>query len=165
MHALQEGAAEPLALLGLIRLVAYLSQPTLLGSHPCDIVADCGTGVTAIGERPSRVNLRKRKQQEGAGVPLSRTSMLWTRETDQRVKEASRLERLDRGELMACCAADDVTGVGRPGAGSCPDGPALEGAWRDAGRHRGVLQTPAARAHCCIPRSLRVRHAWCPSCL
>ncbi|KAK9915841.1 hypothetical protein WJX75_005000 [Coccomyxa subellipsoidea] len=49
VRALHEGAAEPLALLGLIRLVHYLSEPAALGRGPCDLVTDCGTGVTAIG--------------------------------------------------------------------------------------------------------------------
>ena len=51
VHALQEGAAEPLALLGLIRLVQWLhSSDELSGSQPCSIVVDSGTGVTAVGE-------------------------------------------------------------------------------------------------------------------
>ena len=49
MHALQEGAAEPLALLGLIRLVDYLSECEQLGRESCSIVVDSGTGVTAMG--------------------------------------------------------------------------------------------------------------------
>jgi hypothetical protein len=49
VHALQEGAAEPLALLGLIRLVDYLSGSEQLGREPCSIVVDSGTGVTATG--------------------------------------------------------------------------------------------------------------------
>lgn len=55
MRALHEGAAEPLALLGLIRLVHYLSEPAALGRGPCDLVTDCGTGVTAIGAPPLSV--------------------------------------------------------------------------------------------------------------
>ena len=51
VHALQEGAAEPLALLGLIRLVRWLhSSRALSGSQPRSIVIDSGTGVTAVGE-------------------------------------------------------------------------------------------------------------------
>ena len=39
VHALQEGAAEPLALLGLIRLVHYLcSNGKLPSNHPCSII-------------------------------------------------------------------------------------------------------------------------------
>ena len=49
---MHEGAAEPLALLGLIRLVHYLSEPAAFGRGPCDLVTDCGTGVTAIGAPP-----------------------------------------------------------------------------------------------------------------
>jgi hypothetical protein len=55
VRALHEGAAEPLALLGLIRLVHYLSEPAALGRGPCDLVTDCGTGVTAIGAPPLSV--------------------------------------------------------------------------------------------------------------
>ena len=50
VHALQEGAAEPLALLGLIRLVDFLSGSLQLGRKPCSIIVDSGTGVTATGE-------------------------------------------------------------------------------------------------------------------
>ncbi len=49
---MHEGAAEPLALLGLIRLVDYLSEPAALGRGPCHLVTDCGTGATAIGTPP-----------------------------------------------------------------------------------------------------------------
>ena len=51
MQALQEGAAEPLALLGLIRLVRHLSGPTALGRAPCHLITDCGTGTTAVGKQ------------------------------------------------------------------------------------------------------------------
>lgn len=46
---MQEGAAEPLALLGLIRLVRHLSGTAALGRAPLHLVTDCGTGATAIG--------------------------------------------------------------------------------------------------------------------
>ena len=49
VHALQEGAADPLALLGLIRLVDYLAGYGQLGREPCSIIVDSGTGVTATG--------------------------------------------------------------------------------------------------------------------
>nr|KAI5069904.1 hypothetical protein GOP47_0014247 [Adiantum capillus-veneris] len=46
----KEGASDVIALLGLIRLVDYLSQPCLLGSNRrLQLVIDCGTGTTAIG--------------------------------------------------------------------------------------------------------------------
>ncbi|MCO5574556.1 hypothetical protein L7F22_028344 [Adiantum nelumboides] len=46
----KEGASDVVALLGLIRLVDYLSQPCFLGSdRRLQIVIDCGTGTTAIG--------------------------------------------------------------------------------------------------------------------
>jgi hypothetical protein len=50
VHVLQEGAAEPLAMLGLMRLIHYLADITRLGQGPCDLVIDSGTGVTAIGK-------------------------------------------------------------------------------------------------------------------
>ncbi|CAL8470386.1 g9928 [Coccomyxa elongata] len=49
VRTLQEGAAEPLALLGLIRLVRHLSGPAALGRTSRHLVTDCGTGATAIG--------------------------------------------------------------------------------------------------------------------
>lgn len=55
MRALQEGAAEPLALLGLIRLVHYLTDlsDAPFDSAACDIIVDSGTGVTATGGLPA----------------------------------------------------------------------------------------------------------------
>ncbi|CAM6096302.1 unnamed protein product [Calypogeia fissa] len=45
-----EGAGDAIALLGLIRLIHYLSQPTVFGSsHQLHIVVDTGTGTTAVG--------------------------------------------------------------------------------------------------------------------
>lgn len=47
---LNEGAGESFALLGLIRLVDYLSQPSCFGMEGIlRIVVDCGTGTTAVG--------------------------------------------------------------------------------------------------------------------
>ncbi|KAL2641418.1 hypothetical protein R1flu_009005 [Riccia fluitans] len=46
----KEGAGDAIALLGLIRLVHYLSQPTVFGEmDPLHIVVDTGTGTTAVG--------------------------------------------------------------------------------------------------------------------
>ena len=50
-HALQEGAAEPQALLGLIRLVGYLSNADVLGQQPCTII---------VGQRDGRHSNRCR---------------------------------------------------------------------------------------------------------
>ncbi|KAF5175196.1 D-cysteine desulfhydrase 2 protein [Thalictrum thalictroides] len=45
-----EGAGDAAALLGVIRLVEYLSQPQLFGrDQPIKIVVDSGTGTTAVG--------------------------------------------------------------------------------------------------------------------
>ncbi|PIA30348.1 hypothetical protein AQUCO_05600052v1, partial [Aquilegia coerulea] len=45
-----EGAGDAAALLGVIRLVEYLSQPHLFGQdQPIKIVVDSGTGTTAVG--------------------------------------------------------------------------------------------------------------------
>ncbi|KAL3144147.1 hypothetical protein ABBQ32_003936 [Trebouxia sp. C0010 RCD-2024] len=49
LHVLPEGASEPAALLGCIRLVHWLAQPHVLGQQPLTLVVDCGTGVTATG--------------------------------------------------------------------------------------------------------------------
>ncbi|XP_016900174.1 D-cysteine desulfhydrase 2, mitochondrial isoform X3 [Cucumis melo] len=47
---INEGAGDAIALLGLIRLVKYLSQDHLLGKHRViKFVVDAGTGTTAIG--------------------------------------------------------------------------------------------------------------------
>lgn len=50
LHVLPEGASEPAALLGCIRLVHWLAQPHVLGQQPLTLVVDCGTGVTATGK-------------------------------------------------------------------------------------------------------------------
>ena len=49
LHVLPEGASEPAALLGCIRLVQWLAQPHVLGPQPLSLVVDCGTGTTATG--------------------------------------------------------------------------------------------------------------------
>ncbi|KAF3782002.1 D-cysteine desulfhydrase 2 [Nymphaea thermarum] len=47
---IKEGAGDVVALLGLIRLVEYLSQPSLFGrAHKVEVIVDAGTGTTAIG--------------------------------------------------------------------------------------------------------------------
>lgn len=48
-----EGAAEPGALLGLIRLVGWLAAHPVLAGRRCNIVVDSGTGVTATGALPA----------------------------------------------------------------------------------------------------------------
>ncbi|KAK9816307.1 hypothetical protein WJX74_006529 [Apatococcus lobatus] len=49
VHIIPEGAANADALLGFVRLVDYLSQPSVLGRSPCNLVIDSGTGITATG--------------------------------------------------------------------------------------------------------------------
>ncbi|KAG2261480.1 hypothetical protein Bca52824_068559 [Brassica carinata] len=44
-----EGAGDALALLGMFRLVQYLSQDCLLGKNRVKFVVDAGTGTTAVG--------------------------------------------------------------------------------------------------------------------
>ncbi|GAB4840487.1 hypothetical protein Ancab_021256 [Ancistrocladus abbreviatus] len=44
-----EGARDVVALLGVIRLVRYLSQGYVLGERPYNFVVDAGTGTTAVG--------------------------------------------------------------------------------------------------------------------
>ncbi|GMH31104.1 hypothetical protein Nepgr_032947 [Nepenthes gracilis] len=44
-----EGAGDAVALLGVIRLVQYLSQNHVLGNRPYNFVVDAGTGTTAVG--------------------------------------------------------------------------------------------------------------------
>ena len=46
---MEEGAASPLACLGLIRLVAHLADIWPSDDTKLVIVVDCGTGTTAIG--------------------------------------------------------------------------------------------------------------------
>ena len=46
---IEEGAASPLACLGLVRLVAHLAQCWAVSTQAVTIVTDCGTGTTAIG--------------------------------------------------------------------------------------------------------------------
>lgn len=50
IHVIAEGAAEPLALLGLVRLVDYLAACSRLPPYqPHSIIVDSGTGTTATG--------------------------------------------------------------------------------------------------------------------
>lgn len=49
VHIIPEGAANADALLGFIRLIDYLAQPSVLGRSPCHLVIDSGTGITATG--------------------------------------------------------------------------------------------------------------------
>ena len=49
---MEEGAASPLACLGLIRLVAHLADTWPSDDTKVVIVVDCGTGTTAIGDSP-----------------------------------------------------------------------------------------------------------------
>lgn len=50
IRKIPEGGAEPLALLGLVRLIEWLaSSTTLPASEPCCLVVDSGTGATAVG--------------------------------------------------------------------------------------------------------------------
>ena len=44
-----EGAATPAALLGFVRLAAYLARPRVWGAAPRTLVVDSGTGATAVG--------------------------------------------------------------------------------------------------------------------
>ena len=46
-----EGAAQPEALLGTIRLVAWLARDSELAGRECHLVVDSGTGATATGAR------------------------------------------------------------------------------------------------------------------
>ena len=50
LHILPEGASEPAALLGCIRLIHWLAQSHMLGPQPLSLVVDCGTGTTATGQ-------------------------------------------------------------------------------------------------------------------
>ena len=51
VYELAEGAADPLALLGLIRLVQHLATCCKIPStEPVSIVIDSGTGTTAVGK-------------------------------------------------------------------------------------------------------------------
>ena len=47
---IQEGAASPLACLGLIRLIEHLAETWAGDERKVSIFADCGTGTTAIGQ-------------------------------------------------------------------------------------------------------------------
>ena len=49
VHIIPEGAANADALLGFVRLIDYLAQPSVLGRSPCVLVVDSGTGITATG--------------------------------------------------------------------------------------------------------------------
>lgn len=50
VYSLAEGASNPHALLGMIRLAHYLATSgTLDPNQPCQFVIDSGTGTTAIG--------------------------------------------------------------------------------------------------------------------
>lgn len=49
VSVIEEGAAAPLACLGLIRLVAHLANTWAPDDTEVTIVADSGTGTTAIG--------------------------------------------------------------------------------------------------------------------
>lgn len=49
---IQEGAAEPYALLGILRLVDFLGRQQDLVRLPQSLVVDCGTGATAVGGCP-----------------------------------------------------------------------------------------------------------------
>ena len=54
LHVLPEGACEPAALLGCIRLIHWLAQPHVLGPDPLHLIVDCGTGTTATGSLAQR---------------------------------------------------------------------------------------------------------------
>ena len=49
VSVIEEGAASPLACLGLIRLVAHLAEAYASDERSITIVTDCGTGTTAVG--------------------------------------------------------------------------------------------------------------------
>ncbi|KAK9862391.1 hypothetical protein WJX84_004389, partial [Apatococcus fuscideae] len=49
VHIIPEGAANADSLLGFIRLIDYLVQPSVLGRAPLRLVVDSGTGITATG--------------------------------------------------------------------------------------------------------------------
>ena len=54
---IREGGSDPAALLGMLRLAHFLAEERELGQHtPCNFIVDCGTGVSAIGERELRTN-------------------------------------------------------------------------------------------------------------
>ena len=56
---IKEGAADATALLGIIRLAAFLSRPEQLGTdEPRHIFVDSGTGATATGEDSTVICLR-----------------------------------------------------------------------------------------------------------
>ncbi len=50
IHIIPEGAANADALLGFIRLIDYLAQPSVLGRAPVNLIVDSGTGITATGD-------------------------------------------------------------------------------------------------------------------
>ena len=56
LHIIPEGAGQPAALLGCIRLVHWLAQPHALGPQPLTLVLDCGTGTTATGLVPMQIS-------------------------------------------------------------------------------------------------------------
>lgn len=55
---IEEGAASPLACLGLIRLLAHLARHWAASNRAVTIVTDCGTGTTAIGGCPLLAGVR-----------------------------------------------------------------------------------------------------------
>jgi hypothetical protein len=56
---IREGAADAIALLGLVRLAEFLARPEHLGTEqPCEVLVDSGTGVTAVGEVPIQAGAR-----------------------------------------------------------------------------------------------------------
>ena len=58
VHIIPEGAANADSLLGFIRLIDYLVQPSVLGRAPLRLVVDSGTGITATGEPPLDLAMR-----------------------------------------------------------------------------------------------------------
>ncbi|CAN8253705.1 unnamed protein product [Cochlearia groenlandica] len=83
-----EGAGDALALLGMFRLVKYLSQDHLLGNkRPVKLVVDSGTGTTAIGLGLAAMYLRL--PWEINAVMLADTLENYKRHEDRLIEEFS----------------------------------------------------------------------------
>lgn len=87
-----EGAGDAVALLGVVRLVQYLSQAHLLGSERAlNIVVDAGTGTTAIGLGLAAICL---------GLPWKVTAVMLADTIDGYREQEKRLI----SEFKRCCA-------------------------------------------------------------
>ncbi|CAH2045422.1 unnamed protein product [Thlaspi arvense] len=84
-----EGAGDALALLGMFRLVQYLSQDHLLGKKsPVKFVVDAGTGTTAVGLGVAAMSLGL--PWEINAVMLADTLEKYKRHEDRLIKEFTR---------------------------------------------------------------------------